>query len=86
MLDLNLKVIILTPQEVLFQGVADRVILPGEQGTFEVGPFHRPLLSRLLPGTIVVDTRAFPIQRGVVKVERNTVTSLVETGGGIRPE
>lgn len=74
-----LDVTILTPEEVLFQGRASRVILPGEVGTFEVGPFHRPLVSRLLPGFLIVDDRSVLIRRGVVKVERDRVTSIVET-------
>lgn len=74
-----LDVTILTPQEVLFQGRASRVILPGEAGTFEVGPFHRPLVSRLLPGFLIVDDRSVLIRRGVVKVMGDRVTSIVET-------
>ncbi len=73
-----LDVTILTPQEVLFQGRAVRVILPGEMGTFEVGSFHRPLVSRLLPGILIVDDQSVAIRRGVVKVDRDRVTSIVE--------
>lgn len=73
-----LDVTILTPQEVLFQGRAGRVILPGEVGTFEVGQFHRPLVSRLLPGFLIVDDKSVLIRRGVVKVEKDRVTSIVE--------
>ncbi len=73
-----LDVVILTPQEVLFQGQASRVIFPGEEGTFEVGPFHRPIVSRLLPGLLIVDHQSVLIRRGVVKVDRNKVTSIVE--------
>ncbi len=73
-----LDVVILTPQEVLFQGQANRVILPGESGTFEVGLFHRPLVSRLLPGLLIVDEQSVLIRRGVVKVEKNRVTSIIE--------
>ena len=73
-----LDVTILTPQEILFQGQAVRVILPGEVGTFEVGQFHRPLVSRLLPGLLIVDDKSVLIRRGVVKVERDRVTSIVE--------
>ncbi len=74
-----LEVLILTPERRLFQGRANSVIFPGEEGTFEVGPFHRPLVSRLLPGVIEVDQQVFPIRRGVMKVEKNTVVSIVET-------
>ena len=77
-----LEVTLLTPQQVIFKGSAPRVIFPGEQGIFEVGPFHRPLFSRLLPGTLIVDDQAFSILRGVVKVDRDSVTSIVETPDG----
>ncbi len=73
-----LEVVIFSPQAVLFSGQAKRVIVPGEAGVFEIGSFHRPLVSRLLPGLIVVDDQAMPIQRGVVKVHRDLVTVLAE--------
>ena len=73
------ELLLMTAEQVLFQGRAHRVIFPGEAGIFEVGPFHRPLISRLLPGVVQVDEKAFAIRRGVVKVERDTITSIVET-------
>jgi len=73
-----MDVVILSPQDLLYQGRASRVIFPGEEGVFEVAPFHRPLVSRLLPGLIVVDQQAFPIHRGVVKVRHDVVTAIVE--------
>lgn len=73
-----LEVTVVTPQDLLFQGQAEHVILPGEQGVFEVFPFHRPMVSRLLPGFIVVDNQPIPIRRGVVKVEHDRVMAVVE--------
>ena len=73
-----LDVLLLTAERVLFQGNAKRVIFPGEQGTFEVCPFHRSIFSRLLPGQILVDDQPFSILRGVVKVDKDAVTSIVE--------
>ena len=73
-----ITVTLLSAHEVLFEGQARQVILPGEQGVFEVWPFHRPLVSRLLPGLIVVDEQSFAIRRGVVKVTREAVSALVE--------
>ncbi len=73
-----LQVTIVSPQAIVFQGEAQRVIVPGEQGIFEVGPFHRPLISLLLPGRIVVDDHVFDIQRGVIKVVADTITALIE--------
>ena len=73
-----LTVLILSPYDLLFEGHAQYVTLAGEQGVFEVWPFHRPLVSRLLPGLIVVDEQPFAIRRGVVKVTYDTVTAMVE--------
>jgi F-type H+-transporting ATPase subunit epsilon len=73
-----LEVVILSPQGMIFSGPARRLILPGEEGVFEVAPFHRPLVSRLLPGLVVVDDQHVPIHRGVVRVQRDAVTLLVE--------
>jgi len=73
-----IDVSILSPQEVIFEGKARSVILPGEQGCFEVLPFHKNMLSRLVSGRLLVDGRSFPIQRGVVKVSQNKVTIIME--------
>lgn len=73
-----LDVVIVTPQQVLFNGQADQVIVPGAQGVFEILPFHRPIVSLLLPGLIVVDEQVIPISRGVIKVAFNAVTAIVE--------
>ncbi len=73
-----IDVIVLSSEAMLFEGKATRVILPGEQGVFEVYLLHRPLVSRLLPGAVIVDGKVLPIRRGVVKVGRNSVTALVE--------
>ena len=77
-----IEVTLLTPVKVVFKGSAHRIIFPGEQGIFEVSDFHRPLFSRLLPGTLIIDNQEVPILRGVVKVDHNTVTALVETPDG----
>jgi len=69
---------VVSPHAVVFQGRANRVILPGEQGVFEVLPFHRPLVSRLLTGLVVIDDQAVPIQRGIVKVDHNHLTAIIE--------
>jgi F0F1-type ATP synthase epsilon subunit len=70
-----LKVKVLSPQEVI-------VIFPGEQGVFEVLPFHKRLISRLIAGQLFVDDRAFAIKRGVVQVDQNEITVVVEEAGG----
>ena len=73
-----LDVAIVTPQGVLFDGKAHSVILPGEQGVFEIMINHKPLVSRLFTGQIIVDDRGVSIRRGVVRVVKNQVLAVVE--------
>lgn len=73
-----LSVKIVTPEKIIFEGKADRVLLPGEGGVFEVLPFHKQILSRLLAGTIVIDEQLFPVFRGVVQVAFNQITIIME--------
>lgn len=73
-----LDVSILSPEKVIFKGEARSVVLPGEQGVFEILPFHKRILSRLVSGALLVDGEQFNIERGIVKVEKNKVTVIVE--------
>ena len=71
-------VLIATLDRVIYEGKARSLILPGEQGTFEVLPFHKKLLSRLVQGPVILDGSTFPIRRGVAKVSPTEVTLVVE--------
>lgn len=74
----KLELLILSPERLLYEGKAASVILPGENGVFEIMPFHKRLLSRLLAGLMIIDKKAMRIKRGVVKVGLNQVTIIVE--------
>jgi F0F1-type ATP synthase epsilon subunit len=52
--------------------------VPGEEGVFEVLPFHKRILSRLITGAVIVDEQSIPIRRGVIKANQNTVTIVLE--------
>jgi F-type H+-transporting ATPase subunit epsilon len=73
-----LNVSVLNTYKVIFEGQASRVIVPGEEGTFEVLPFHKRIMSRLITGPVVVDEQSIPIRRGVIKADQNTVTIICE--------
>ncbi len=75
---MQLKVTIINPTQVIFKGEASRIILPGEFGVFEVLPFHKKMMTRLLKGSVDVDGRLFDIMRGAVKVDQNEVTIVLE--------
>ena len=73
-----LHVVVTSPERLLFDGTARRVVFPGEQGTFEVLPLHRPLISRLIRGAMEIDDARFGILRGIVRVADDEVTAVVE--------
>jgi len=73
-----INVTIMSSLKIVFKGQAESVILPGDTGVFEIMSFHKRIMSRLLRGNIVVDGNLFPIARGVVKAERNTVLAIIE--------
>ena len=71
-------VLIATLDRVVFEGKGKSLILPGENGVFEVLPYHKKLLSRLKQGPVVLDGTTFPIRRGVAKVGPTDVTVIIE--------
>ncbi len=73
-----LDVTVLSPTQVIFEGKARNIIVPGEQGVFEILPFHKRILSRLLAGTMIIDARSFRMLRGIIKVNQNRVTVIME--------
>ena len=75
MLELSIR----TPEQILFEGRAASIILPGEMGVFEVLPFHKPLMSRLISGIIIFGQTKISITRGIVRVAGNKVTAIIQT-------
>jgi F0F1-type ATP synthase epsilon subunit len=73
-----LDVIIYNLEKVIFVGKAKSIIFPGEMGVFEVLPYHKPLLTRLVNGKIIVDAEVFPIRCGIVGINHNKATVVIE--------
>lgn len=73
-----LNVTILTPEEIIFEGKALSLVLPGEQGVFEILPFHKQILSRLVTGILIVNEESMPIKRGVVQFNQNRAVVIIE--------
>jgi F-type H+-transporting ATPase subunit epsilon len=71
-------VIVVTLDKVVFEGKANSIMLPGEQGVFEVLDYHKPLVSRLVKGNVIVDQNVFAIRRGMVGVQANKTTIIME--------
>jgi len=80
----TLKLEIVTPQGLIFQGDVKSVTFPGEEGEFGVLPKHASLLSLLKPGVIEFEKadgskESIVINWGHVKVDENKATVLVDS-------
>jgi F0F1-type ATP synthase epsilon subunit len=71
-------VVMVSPKETFFEGKAHSVIVPGEEGVFEVASYHKRLLSRIISGVLFIDDKMFKVHRGVIKVSPNKVVIIVE--------
>ena len=76
-----MKVTILTPARTLYDGEAWSVFLPGTEGEFEIMDNHKPIMSLLKEGQIVLDwKKTIPLKKGIVKMFHNEVVALIEEG------
>lgn len=74
-----MKVTILNPKHVVYEGEAKSVFLPGDLAEFEILDHHAPIVSLLAPGAVTVDwEKTIPIKRGMVKFDNNECVVLVE--------
>ena len=73
-----IDVSIMNQAQVIFSGVANTVILPGDYGEFEVLSFNWPIVSLLTKGEIIIDDMGFPISKGIVRFSDEKLIALVE--------
>ncbi len=77
---LDLKII--TPQQMLFDGKAESVTLPGKAGSFTVLTGHAPIISSLVKGKIVCKgtdgVTEYNVRGGFVEVSANVVQVCIE--------
>lgn len=76
---------VLTPEELLFEGVAKSAKFPGSDGSFEVLENHAPIISSLDKGQVSIQSEKqgillFDVEGGVVEVLKNKVVVLLEKG------
>jgi len=70
---------ILNPKHVVFEGEAQSVFVPGDLAEFEILDFHAPIVSLLRHGAVIVDwEKQFPIKKGMLKFDRNECMILLE--------
>lgn len=78
-----MKLEIVTPKCIIYDGEAKQVTLPGSEGEFGVLPEHATLVSILTTGIITIEmpngtVTDVAINSGYVKVDESKVTCIVE--------
>lgn len=77
-----LKLRIVSPERVEFEGSVVSVKVPGTLGEFEVLDNHAPIISSLEKGVVEYETSEgktqFPISAGFISVKKNQISLCVE--------
>jgi F-type H+-transporting ATPase subunit epsilon len=74
-----LKLTVLNPKKVIFEGEAKSVFLNGDQAEFELLDHHAPMISLLRPGDVIVDWDVrIPVKTGMVRYANNECVVLTE--------
>lgn len=85
---MTFKLSVITPEQTLFSGPADMVVVPGTEGDMGVLPGHAPVISTLRPGLISIEKGGAPAERiavldGIVEITPEGVTVLSDTARAI---
>lgn len=79
---MSLKLKIVSPEKIEYLGFADRVLVPGTAGKFEILTNHAPIISSLEQGDVEFsyqgEVKKLHIQGGFVEVQKNEVCLCVE--------
>ena len=79
----TIQVDIVSAEQAIFSGTAERVIAPGEAGELGILPEHMPLLTRIKPGTVRIQNGAeeevIYVSGGMMEVQPDRVTVLADT-------
>jgi len=81
---MTLHVDIVSAEAEIFSGTATMVFAPAEMGEVGIAPRHAPMLTRLKPGEVRVQTRDgtelfFFVSGGMLEVQPHVVTVLADT-------
>ncbi|MDR6535696.1 F0F1 ATP synthase subunit epsilon [Variovorax soli] len=80
----TIHVDVVSAEESIFSGEAKFVALPGEAGELGIFPRHTPLITRIRPGAVRIETadggeEFVFVAGGILEVQPNTVTVLSDT-------
>ena len=79
---MGLELKIVSPAKVEYQGMVEKVIVPGISGQFDILQDHAPIISSLSNGEVVYQDsdgeHVLNVIRGFVEVRKNNVDICVE--------
>jgi F-type H+-transporting ATPase subunit epsilon len=80
-----LKLKIVSPERIEFDGEVESVLVPGSKGQFEILTDHAPIISTLEDGFVEYAAKdgkhRVDIMGGFVEVQQNVVSLCVEVNG-----
>ena len=77
----TLKIQIVNPDKILFEGEASRVFVPGPDFEMALLPYHTPMYAELGKGTILIEQsnggqERQDIESGIVRIKNNKIIIL----------
>lgn len=82
MADKKIRVSLVTPEEHIFEGLVDSLIVPAESGSLGILPGHIPIIAQLSVGVVKLGTeegpRYFGIEKGYIEFLFNKANILTE--------
>ncbi|AAU48033.1 F0F1 ATP synthase subunit epsilon [Burkholderia pseudomallei] len=80
----TIKVDVVSAEEQIFSGQAKFVALPGEAGELGILPGHTPLITRIRPGAVRIESESGDeefvfVAGGILEVQPGAVTVLADT-------
>lgn len=82
-MSMTIHVDIVSAEASIYSGLAEMVFAPGELGELGIAPRHAPLVTRLKPGEVRVNTGKeeldFFISGGILEIQPHLVTVLADT-------
>ena len=78
-----LKLKVVSPERIEFEGEVESVLVPGTMGQFQILLNHAPIISSLDKGRVVYalpggEKKSLDISGGFVEVQKNVVSLCVE--------
>jgi len=82
---MTVHVDVVSAEELIFSGLAEVVVVPGEMGELGIYPRHAPLLTRIKSGSVrikrpdIAEEELIYVSGGLLEVQPNVVTILSDT-------